>query len=102
MSNDDTTCEEKRYQQLLFAMSNATKVLAQSHKNCQTIKDLEFSKNMALAVLYLVSADQILNPTDLTLVDQKMQLNQAIYLIQQQIKKIEDMNDASSISQNTL
>jgi glycerol-3-phosphate dehydrogenase len=102
MSNDDTTCEDKRYQQLLVAMSNATKVLAQSHQNFQTIKDLEFSKNMALAVLYLVSADQILNPTDLTLNDQKMQLNQAIYLIQQQIKKIEDMNDASSISQNTL
>jgi hypothetical protein len=101
MSNDDTTCEDKRYQQLLVAMSNATKVLAQSHQNSQTIKDLEFSKNVALAVLYLVTADQILNPTDLTLIDQKMQLNQAIYLIQQQIKKIEDVNNDNHAMRST-
>jgi hypothetical protein len=87
---------------LLSALSHATKALAYSHQKSHTVKDLEISKNMALAVLYLVNADHVLNPNDLTLSDQKMQLNQAIYLIQQQIKKIEDANDVTRICKDTL
>jgi hypothetical protein len=93
MSNEKPSCDSKHYQHLLVAMQHATKALAYSNQHFQTIRDLKYSQNLALAVLSMISADQVLNPDDLTLIDQKMQLNQAIYLNQEQIKKIEDMND---------
>lgn len=90
MSNENPTSEAKHYQHMLVALQHATKALAFSAQKHQTIKELECSKNLALATLYLVTADEVMNPDDLTLSDQKMQLNQAIYLLQQQITAVEN------------